>query len=276
MKGNKWKYGKKIPYIVLGLLAIIFALPLLWILVASLDANASQAVKLPDQWTLENYKAVLSSQTNLRAFANGLLISLGQSLLVVLVAGLAAYPLSRYELRYKNIFLYTILFMTSLPITAVMVPVYKMFLTIKLYDKIGGIILFLTATSLPYGIWLMKNFMDNVPIELEEAAWVDGANVMTSIRKIIAPLMFPGICVVLIFTFSGSWGNFFVPYILLQTLEKLPASVTLYQFFGQHGMVVYGQLAAYSALYAIPSLILYVLSQNYMSKGFNMAGAAKG
>lgn len=276
MKGNKWKYGKKIPYIVLGLLAIIFALPLLWILVASLDANASQAVKLPDQWTLENYKAVLSSQTNLRAFANGLLISLGQSLLVVLVAGLAAYPLSRYELRYKNIFLYTILFMTSLPITAVMVPVYKMFLTIKLYDKIGGIILFLTATSLPYGIWLMKNFMDNVPIELEEAAWVDGANVMTSIRKIIAPLMFPGICVVLIFTFSGSWGNFFVPYILLQTLEKLPASVTLYQFFGQHGMVVYGQLAAYSALYAIPSLVLYVLSQNYMSKGFNMAGAAKG
>lgn len=276
MKGNKWKFGKKIPYIVLGLLAIIFALPLLWILVASLDANASQAVKLPDQWTLENYKAVLSSQTNLRAFANGLLISLGQSLLVVLVAGLAAYPLSRYELRYKNIFLYTILFMTSLPITAVMVPVYKMFLTIKLYDKISGIILFLTATSLPYGIWLMKNFMDNVPIELEEAAWVDGANVMTSIRKIIAPLMFPGICVVLIFTFSGSWGNFFVPYILLQTLEKLPASVTLYQFFGQHGMVVYGQLAAYSALYAIPSLILYVLSQNYMSKGFNMAGAAKG
>lgn len=165
--------------------------------------------------------------------------------------------------------------MTSLPITAVMVPVYKMFLTIGLYDKTLGLILFLTATSMPYGIWLMKNFMDNVPIELEEAAWVDGASTLASIRKIIAPLMFPGICVVFIFTFSGSWGNFFIPYILLQTLNKLPASVTLYQFFGQHGMIIYGQLAAYSAIYAIPSIFLYILSQNYMSKGFNMAGAAK-
>ncbi|MDD2971552.1 MAG: carbohydrate ABC transporter permease [Lachnospiraceae bacterium] len=272
----KWKFEKKVPYVILSILAFVFALPLLWIIVASFDGNASQAVKLPATWTIENYKAVLSEQANIRAFGNGLLISFGQSILVVLVGGLAAYPLSRYELRYKNMFLYTILFMTSLPITAVMVPVYKMFLTIGLYDSIFGLILFLTATSLPYGIWLMKNFMDNVPIELEEAAWVDGASTLTSIRKIIAPLMFPGICVVFIFTFSGSWGNFFVPYILLQSLDKLPASVSLYQFFGQHGMVVYGQLAAYSALYAIPSLVLYVISQNYMSKGFNMAGAAKG
>ena len=271
-----WKFRKAIPYLVLTMLAIIFALPLLWILLASFDANASQAVKMPSQWTMENYKTILLNQANQRAFGNGLLISLGQSVLVVLIAGFAAYPLSRYELRYKNMFLYTILFMTSLPITAVMVPVYKMFLTVGLYDKIGGLILFLTATSMPYGIWLMKNFMDNVPVELEEAAWVDGASTFDSLRKIIAPLMFPGICVVFIFTFSGSWGNFFVPYILLQTLDKFPASVTLYQFFGQHGMVIYGQLAAYSAVYAVPSIVLYVLSQNYMSKGFNMAGAAKG
>lgn len=271
-----WKFRKTIPYLVLTLLAAVFALPLLWIILASFDANASQAVKMPAQWTIENYKTILLNQANQRAFGNGLLISLGQSVLVVFIAGLAAYPLSRYELRYKNMFLYTILFMTSLPITAVMVPVYKMFLTVGLYDKIGGLILFLTATSMPYGIWLMKNFMDNVPIELEEAAWVDGASSFDSLRKIIAPLMFPGICVVFIFTFSGSWGNFFVPYILLQTLDKLPASVTLYQFFGQHGMVIYGQLAAYSAVYAVPSIVLYVLSQNYMSKGFNMAGAAKG
>ena len=271
-----WKFRKTIPYAVLTLLALIFALPLLWIILASFDANASQAVKIPARWTLENYKEILSSQSNRRAFGNGLLISFGQSILVVLCAGLAAYPLSRYELRYKNLFLYTILFMTSLPITAVMVPVYKMFLTIGLYDKITGLILFLTATSMPYGIWLMKNFMDNVPIELEEAAWVDGASTLKSIQKIIAPLMFPGICVVFIFTYSGSWGNFYIPHILLQTLDKFPASVTLYQFFGQHGMIVYGQLAAYSAVYAVPSILLYVLSQNYMSKGFYMAGAAKG
>ena len=115
-----------------------------------------------------------------------------------------------------------------------------------------------------------------LPVELEEAAWVDGATTMQSILKVVAPLMFPGICVVFIYTFSGSWGNFFIPYILLSSKEKLPAAVMLYQFFGQHGTIAYGPLAAYSIIYALPSVLLYVLSQNYMSKGFTMAGAAKG
>lgn len=166
--------------------------------------------------------------------------------------------------------------MTALPMTAVIVAVYKMFSTMGLYDNIWGVILFLSAASLPYGIWMMKNFMDGVPIELEEAAWVDGATTGQSIRRVIAPLMFPGICVVFIYTFSGSWGNFFIPYILLSSLNKLPASVQLYQFFGNHGMVIYGQLAAYSFIYMLPSILLYILSQNYISNGFNMAGASKG
>ena len=122
----------------------------------------------------------------------------------------------------------------------------------------------------------MKNVMDGVPVELEEAAWVEGATTMQSIMKVVAPLMFPGICVVFIYTFSGSWGNFFVPYILLSTPERMPASVMLYQFFGMHGSIAYGPLAAFSVIYALPSILLYILSQNYMSKGFTMAGAAKG
>ena len=128
----------------------------------------------------------------------------------------------------------------------------------------------------PSGIWLMKNFMDAIPVELEEAAWVDGATTMQSIRKIVSPLMFPGICVVFIYTFSGSWGNFFIPYILLSSADKQPAAVLLYQFFGQHGSISYGPLAVFSVIYALPSIILYILSQNYMSKGFTMSGAAKG
>lgn len=272
----KFKKGKGIPNIILVFIAIVFILPLLWVIFASLDSNAMQSLKIPKDWTVGNYVEVLTNQANLKGFAIGLFISVVQSSLVVLVAGLAAYPLSRYELRYKKLFMYTVLFMTSLPITAVMVPVYKLFLTIKLYDSIFGVILFLTASSLPYGIWLMKNFMDDVPLELEEAAKVDGASTLTSIRKIVTPLMLPGIFVTAIFTFSGSWGNFFVPYILLQSLEKLPASVKLYQFFGSYGMVAYGQLAAYSALYALPSILLYILAQNHMSKGFNLAGASKG
>ena len=169
-----------------------------------------------------------------------------------------------------------ILFMTALPMIAVIVPVYKMYLSLGLLDKIWGVILYLSASSLPYGLWLMKNFMDAVPQELEEAAWVDGATTMKSITGVVLPLMFPGICTVFIYTFSKSWGNFFVPYILLSSASKMPASVKLYQFFGQYGLIDYGPLAAYSIIYTLPSILLYILSQNYMSKGFSLSGAAKG
>ncbi|GIO31219.1 MULTISPECIES: carbohydrate ABC transporter permease [Paenibacillus] len=265
-----------LPYVILSLIGICFLLPLLWVLVASVDPNAMQSLKMPKQLTAGNYVDVLTSHENQRAFAIGLLMSLGQALVVVLLALLAAYPLSRYQLKYKKPFMLTILFMTSLPITAVMVPVYQLFLTLKLYDNVVGVVLFYVASSMPYGIWMIKNFMDSVPEDLEEAAWVDGASVLTGIRKIVAPLMVPGICTVAIFTFSGSWGNFFVPYILLQNPENFPASLKLYQFFGQYGMVDYGRLAAFSVLYAIPSIVLYILSQRFMSKGFSMQGGTKG
>ncbi|MBT2762369.1 carbohydrate ABC transporter permease [Paenibacillus sp. ISL-20] len=265
-----------LPYAILMGIGICFVLPLLWVLVASVDPNAMQSLKMPSKVTGANYVEVITSSENQRAYLIGLVMSLGQAVMVVLLALLAAYPLSRYQMKYKKPFMLTILFMTSLPITAVMVPVYQLFLGLKLYDNILGVILFYVASSMPYGIWMMKNFMDSVPSDLEEAAWVDGASVFTGMRKVVAPLMVPGICTVAIFTFSGSWGNFFVPYILLQSPEKFPASLKLYQFFGQYGMVDYGSLAAFSVLYAIPAIIMYILSQQFMSKGFGLQGGTKG
>ena len=263
-------------YIVLSFMALTFLLPLVWLVAASLDPNASDALKTPAAWTMGNFVSVLTEKSNLRAYWVGFVISFVESLAVVLLSCLAAYPLSRYKLSYKKAFMNIILFMTALPMIAVIVPVYKMYLSLGLLDKIWGVILYLSASSLPYGLWLMKNFMDAVPQELEEAAWVDGATTMKSITGVVLPLMFPGICTVFIYTFSKSWGNFFVPYILLSSASKMPASVKLYQIFAQYGLIDYGPLAAYSIIYTLPSILLYILSQNYMSKGFSLSGAAKG
>lgn len=268
------KREKTVAYVVLTIIAIVFALPLAWVVLASFDKNASLSASLPD-FTAQNYVDVLTDAANLRSFGNGLILSIGVAVLVVIVAGLAAYPLSRYEMKHKRMFMLTMLFMTSLPITTVMVPVFKVFVSIGLYDNLGGIILFMTASSLPYAIWMMKNFMDSVPISLEEAAWVDGCGRFRGITQVVLPLMLPGIFTIAIYTFSGCWGNFFVPFILLSSSEKYPASIMLYQFFGQHS-VAYGTLAAYSVVYVMPSIILYVITQKWMSKGFSMAGANKG
>lgn len=273
MRTNKTQTS--ISYVILLLIAAAFILPLFWIIFASFDANATQVLKMPEEFSLANYSIVLTDSGNQSAFINGLFLSGGQTVLVVILSLLASYPLSRFPLKNKQKLLLTILFMTSLPITAVMVPVYQLFVFFNWVDSLWVTLLFLTASGLPFGIWMMKNFMDGVPVELEESAWIDGASSFDSLRKVIIPLMKPGIFTVAIFTFIGSWGNFFVPYILLQSPSKLPASVTLYQFFGQYGYAAYGQLAAYSIVYMLPTFVLYYFAQNHMSKGFNLGGATK-
>lgn len=268
------KKEKIIAYIILCVIALIFLLPLCWVVLASFDSNANISAKLPD-FTLQNYIDTVTTASNFEALRNGLILSFGTALLAVTLSCLMAYPLSRYEMKHKRLFMLTMLFMTSLPITTVMIPVYRMFVMVKLYDNMFGVILFMTASSLPYSVWMMKNFMDSVPVELEEAAWIDGAGRLKGLIRVVFPLMFAGVSSVGIFVFSSCWGNFQAPFILLNSSEKMPASVTLYRFFGSH-TISYGSLAAFSVVYTIPAIVLYVLSQKYMSKGFAMQGGAKG
>ncbi|WP_077328610.1 carbohydrate ABC transporter permease [Virgibacillus siamensis] len=273
---NKKFLQKALPYIVLSIIGVMFFIPLLWMVFASFDSHPTLAIELPEEFTFTNWTEILTDPGILRSFVIGIFLSLVSSLVLVIASALAAYPLSRYHLKHKNSIILTILFMSGLPMTAIMVPVYQLFVFFNLNDSLIATMFFLAASGLPYGIWLMKNFIDSVPLTLEESAWIDGASVLVGLRKVVAPLMTPGIFTVLIFTFTNSWGNFFVPFILIQSTEKLPASVTIYQFFGQHGMVFYGQLAAFSFVYTIPVIILYFVGQRYMSKGFSLGGASKG
>ncbi len=262
--------------IVLSVIGVIFLLPLVWLLLASFDSTASLSVKWPEAPSLDNFLAVLTPEISLIPLWNSLVLSGGCAIVTVLAAILAAYPLSRYKSRINKPFLYGVLFGTCLPITAMMVPVYALFVAFNLIDNMFGTILFLAATSLPMAIWMMKNFMDSVPVSLEEAAWTDGASAMATLRLIVVPLMRPGIAVVFIFVFIQTWGNFFIPFILLLSPDKLPAAVSIFSFFGQYGAVAYGQLAAFSLLYSLPVLALYVLVSRLGGGSFALAGAVKG
>jgi len=261
-----------------GVLAIaaIFIVPLLWVILASFNRTAGLTVSIPDHWTLGNFRAVLTPGTTYRPMLNGVILCGGAALLTIVCATLAAYPLSRSKLRYKRPFLLTILFSTGLPITAIMVPVYGLFVQLNLIDTLSGTLLFMATTGLPFAIWLMKNFMDSVPLTLEEAAWTDGASRMKTLWYVILPLMWPGISVVAIFTFVGMWGNFFVPFVLLLSPDRLPASVSIYTFFSQYGQVQFGQLAAYSMLYSLPVVVLFLILSRKLGGAFNLGGAIKG
>ncbi|WP_367124098.1 carbohydrate ABC transporter permease [Streptomyces phytohabitans] len=262
----------------LGLLvaAGAFVVPLLWLVFASLDAEAKLKVSPPSSPTMENFSAVWTDEITFTPMLNSFLICGSGTLLTMVCAALAAYPLSRYRSRFGRPYLLGILFTTCLPITAVMVPIYSLFVQINLIDTMWGTSLFLATSQLPFAIWLMKNFMDGVPIVLEEAAWTDGASWFQALVRVIVPLMGPGVTVVTIYSFIMMWGNFFVPFMLLLDPEKLPASVSIYTFFGNYGVVVYGELAAFSILYSTPVLLLYILISRRMGGGFTLGGGVKG
>ncbi|MGA0566990.1 carbohydrate ABC transporter permease [Rathayibacter sp. KR2-224] len=261
---------------VLGLIGICFALPLAWLLLASFDPRATLTLKWPSTLTLDNFTSVLTPDLAWLPLWNSVLLSGGCAIVTVVVAVLAAYPLSRYRLRINKPYLYGILFGTCLPITAMMVPVYSLFVSLNLIDSMWGTILFMAASSLPMAIWMMKNFMDSVPVVLEEAAWADGASMMTTLTRVVVPLMRPGIAVVFIFVFVQAWGNFFVPFVLLLSPENQPAAVSIFAFFGQYGAVAYGKLAAFSLVYSVPVLGLYVFISRVLGGGSALAGAVKG
>ncbi|WP_258522287.1 carbohydrate ABC transporter permease [Actinomyces sp. Z5] len=267
---------KIVASVIMALIGVCFLIPLAWIILSAFDPAATVSISVPETWTLSNFTEIANVDETLRPLWNSLLISFGTAAITVVVATLAAYPLSRFQMRFNKGFMYTILFGTCLPITAMMVPVYSLFVSFQLLDSVAGTIAFMAATSLPMAIWMMKNFMDSVPISLEEASWVDGASAMTALWRIVVPLMKPGIAVVFIFVFTGAWGNFFVPFVLLFSPEHQPAAVAIYNFFGTHGSIAYGKLAAFSIFYSTPVLLLYLIVQRRVGGGFAMAGAVKG
>ncbi|WP_442853121.1 carbohydrate ABC transporter permease [Arthrobacter sp. MA-N2] len=260
----------------LAVIGMCFVLPLAWLLLASVDPHAGYQTRWPQSPSFANFSAVLTPELLFRPLANSFLLSAGTAIVNLAAAVLAAYPLSRYQSRFNKPFLYAILFGTSLPVTAIMVPVYGLFVQLQLLDSMPATIFFMATTTLPMAIWMTKNFMDSVPLELEEAAWMDGASGLATLRRIVLPLMRQGLGVVFIFVFIQAWGNFFVPFILLLSTAKQPAAVSVFSFFGQHGAIAYGELAAFSIVYSVPVLILYAAVARGSGDAFALSGAMKG
>lgn len=261
-------------YLILALLGLFFLVPILWPILASLNPSATLSVAIPAHFSLVNFQTILTDGLVAVPFRNSLILAVSTMLLVIILSGLAAYPLSRYHFRFKGPLMYAILFVSSLPVLALVTPLYAMYASLNLIDTLQGVILFFVASALPFCIWLMKNFLNSIPVDLEEAAWIDGASTLQTLFRVLLPIAAPGVAVVGVWSFLVAWTNFFVPLIILQSQDLLPASVHIYTFFGSYGQVNYGQLAAYAMLYALPAVVLYTLVSRFFVRG--VSGGLKG
>ena len=273
---SKRKFTAFWVYFFLLLIGIMFFLPTLWLILSSFNATANMSIKWPKPWTIENFVYIIQKDGMLQGFGNSLIIAASVTAIADAVSILASYPLSRFKTKWGSNVSLALLFLTALPSSAMMISTYKLLINFHMIDSLLGVILLMSAGRTPYSIWMMKNFMDTVSVDLEEAAWIDGASRGQSVIHVLIPLMLPGFFTTTTYNFIGAWGNFYIPFIMLSDADKFPASVNIYRLYGMHGEVIYGQVAAYSILYIVPIFILYYFSQNYMSQGFNMGGASKG
>jgi multiple sugar transport system permease protein len=260
--------------VVLALVGVAYGLPLLWVIFASVDSKAGWRIRLPNL-TLENFRSFLTAQ-GLQPFVNSFYLAAVTTVVATALALLAAYPLSRRYVPGKRSMTLLILFASGLPVTMMLVPIYEAYATLHWLDSRFTTSVFLGATALPFAIWLLMNYISAVPMELDEAAGIEGAGTLRTLFSVVMPLILPGLCVTAVYNFISAWGAFIVPLVLNSVPEDQPGTVAIYQFLGAHGMIQFGQLSAFSLLFSLPVVILYLLIGRSFQGGFAFGGGVRG
>ncbi len=264
--------GQAIANVLLAIFGALFLLPMLWLVLASVDANASWSVEVP-HLTAANFADALSG-SNLQSIINSIVMSGVSTVIATICGALAAYALSRRRIPWKGPLLLAVLFLSGVPLAILVIPVFQM------YSAIGWLSLlpcslFLAVTSLPFEIYLIKNFIDAVPRDVEEAARMERAGTFQILTRVVGPLALPGIGAAAIYGFVTAWGSFLVPLVLITDPSQQPGSIAIFGFIG-NAYVRYGDIAAFSLIYAVPILLLYALSARLFRGGFVLSGAVKG
>ena len=265
------------------LVAVVTLFPIFWMLSTAFkpatEIYSLTPRPLPDHWTLSNFGAVLNGSvigmpywTFLR---NSLIVTVSAVVASSLIALIAAIAVARFRFRFRTTYLIMLLIVQMLPQQSLVIALFLDFRRVNLLDSLVGLVLVYVAFSLPVTIWMLRNFVATVPRELEEAAALDGAGPLPVGRKVLRPLVAPGLVTTSVFAFIFAWNEFLFATTFLGTDQSkytLPVYVTY--FFGK-GSVDWGAIMAASALFTLPVMIFFLIVQRRLRSGL-LAGAVKG
>ncbi|MEV4247084.1 ABC transporter permease subunit [Streptosporangium canum] len=265
--------GRIASAVLLAVVAAFFALPMLWLASAPFDAHPSITVSLPE-FTLDNFRAILDNPYALGSIGNSIIQAGGAAALVVVLAALAAYALSRVRVPGRDALLYVLLLLSSVVTgTAAMVPIFELASRLNLVDTHLGVVLTVSGGLLPAAIFILKDFMDATPTSYEESARVFGASPLQILRHIVVPVVRPGLATIAVWAVANVWGGFLLQYILLRDPEKSPGSVVLYTLYTEGGQPNLSLVSTFSLLYSLPVVLMYLfVSSRY---GFRFHGGIK-
>jgi ABC-type glycerol-3-phosphate transport system permease component len=254
---------------------LFFLFPIYWMLATSLK-QPPDILTQPPRWvfepTLDNYRFVFERRNFLHFFQNSIIAAATSSFIVMLLGGLTAYGIVRYRVGRQPLMFFILTFRMFPPI-AVVIPFFIIFRTLHLLDTRMALVIAYTVMNLPLAVWLMHSFVRDIPVAVEEAAYIDGYSRWQALRRVVAPLAAPGLAVTFMLSFLFAWNEFLFAFILTRTRT---ATVTLgvSSFITQEG-TLWGPLAASAVVAVLPMMILVMFLQRYIARGLTF-GAVKG
>ncbi len=276
MKG-RYMVSRTLMYVVLLLLAIIFVFPVAWAFVSSLKPEA-QIVSYPPVWipktpTLSNYQTVLTKYPFMQWMLSSVVVSVLSTAFVLILTSLAAYAFGRLEFKGKNVLFSIVISMLLIPNQVSVVPLFLLTGSLKLLNTWAAIIL--VAGANVTGVFILTSFFKTIPLELEEAAIIDGASVWTIFFRIILPLSTSALSSVTILTFISNWNNFLWPLVVIRddVLKTLPVGIA--QFMGGAGsnaQFQYGPSLAAACMAIVPSVVMFLIFQKNFVEGIASTG----
>lgn len=268
--------GSPLHYALLALFALICLVPMVMMVLVSFKTEAQifdsgwSLVFVP---TMDNYLAVVSEGNIDRYLLNSLKISVAATLITLMLGTMCAYAMARFRFLGREPLGYATLILRTLPPAVLAVPVFVIWSAWGISDTLSGVVLVYVALNLPFTIWLLYGFIDQLPIELEEAAAIDGCGPFRVFWKIVLPLLKPGLAAASIFTFRLAWNEFILSFVLTDRVTRtLPAAVSNY--ITDTG-VEWGKIMAAGVLIALPPLIFTFVAAKQIITGLT-AGAVKG
>jgi multiple sugar transport system permease protein len=276
---DPWRIGGNI---FLALLTLFAILPMAWMLITSVKTQFA-ALQYPPEWiprhiTLEQYVRLLSPANDtgrdfLRYLVNSLWVSTATTVLGIVVAVPAAYAFSRFRFPGRNLLFYSVLLRNMFPAVVFLMPLFIMMRWLGLVNTQTSLILTYLTFGLPLSIWLLKGFYDNIPVQLEQAARIDGASRFQAFLLIVMPLSSPGIIASAIYAFIMAWNEYVYALTFLNDKDRLTLPVGLQRFFTEYATNWPGLMAA-SFIMSVPVVLLFLVLQKYFVRALT-EGAVK-
>lgn len=259
------------------LVALFVIIPIAWIIMSSLNTGngLASASFIPKELTFDNYKRLFTESNYSKWFLNSFTVAALNAVISVMLIMLTAWIMSRFRFRGRKTGLMAILLLSMFPTFLSMTAIYTLFWNFRLLDKPVALVIIYAAGAIPYNVWLVKGYLDGIPGEIDEAAYIDGSTYLKTFTKIVLPLSRPIITYCAVSQFMMPWMDYILPNMLLSSDESRTLAVGLFGMISGKENSNFTMFAAGAVLIAVPITILFMFFQKYLVQGI-AAGANKG